>query len=608
MEVLFIASLQEAQQLLQKYYGYPSFRKGQEQIISSILQGNDTLGIMPTGGGKSICYQLPALLQSGTTLVISPLISLMKDQVDTLQSHGIAATYINSSLESREVSARIRQAEKNQYKLLYIAPERLESERFLSLLQTLDVSMIAIDEAHCISHWGHDFRPSYLAIMTLIKQLRKRPIISAFTATATEEVKHDIVRLLDMDKADVFITGFNRDNLALSILREGNKKDFIARYIKQTSDQAGIVYAATRKEVENLYESLRKQGIAVGKYHAGLSDEERMSSQDAFLYDNIRVMVATNAFGMGIDKSNVRYVIHHNMPKNIEAYYQEAGRAGRDGEPSECIVLFSPQDIQTQKFLIEQSTSAPERKTHEYKRLQQIVEYCHTTRCLANYILHYFGETHHFEPCGRCSTCKDDRELADITQEAQKIFSCIRRMKERFGISLVGDVLKGASNKRVHQYGFESLPTFGAMREYSTKEITDLINVLVAEGYVGLTEGQYPVTRLMPKATAVLKGEEQVYQKVWKRKEKTLNSSLNHLLFEQLRLLRKELSNRDRVPPYVIFPDSTLRELSEQIPVTPNTMLRIKGVGEAKLAKYGEPFLELLRNYAREQGMMSQRT
>lgn len=599
-----MATIEDAQHLLQKYYGYSSFRKGQEDIIKNILQGHDTLGIMPTGGGKSVCYQIPALLQDGTTLVISPLISLMKDQVDSLESHGIAATYINSSLEQREVSARIRKAEKESYKLLYIAPERLESERFIALLRTLPISMVAIDEAHCISQWGHDFRPCYLSIAKLIKELPSRPIVTAFTATATKEVQQDILRLLAMKGSHMFVTGFNRENLALSILREGNKKDFILRYIKQNKNQAGIVYAATRKEVEDVYETLRKQGIAVGKYHAGLSDEERITSQDAFLFDDIRVMVATNAFGMGIDKSNVRYVLHHNMPKTMEAYYQEAGRAGRDGEPSECILLFSPQDIQLQKFLIEQSTSAPERKMNEYKRLQLMVEFCHTTQCLANAILHYFGERDHSQPCGRCGSCKDERELTDITVEAQKIFSCIRRMKERFGVSFVADVLKGSANKRVRQYSFENLPTYGAMREYKDKEITDLINVLVAEGYIGLTDGQYPVAKLTSKATSVLLGEAFVYQRVWNRKTESF-SSLDQLLFEQLRVLRKELSTRDRVPPYVIFPDSTLRELSEKIPTEAASMLRVKGVGEVKFAKYGKPFLELLRSYVGEQGLIS---
>ncbi|HEY0827624.1 MAG TPA: DNA helicase RecQ, partial [Bacilli bacterium] len=580
-----MSTISEAQQLLQKYYGYSSFRSGQEEIIKNILQGRDTLGIMPTGGGKSVCYQIPALMQDGTTLVISPLISLMKDQVDSLESHGIAATYINSSLEQKEVSARIRKAGKESYKLLYIAPERLESERFIALLQTLPISMVAIDEAHCISQWGHDFRPCYLSIAKLIQELPNRPVVTAFTATATQEVQLDILRLLNMKGSHMVVTGFNRENLALSILREGNKKDFILRYIKQNKNQAGIVYAATRKEVEDVFETLRKQGIAVGKYHAGLSDEERIASQDAFLFDDLRVMVATNAFGMGIDKSNVRFVLHHNMPKTMEAYYQEAGRAGRDGEPSECILLFSPQDIQLQKFLIEQSASAPERKMNEYKRLQLMVEFCHTPQCLANAILHYFGERDHSEPCGRCGNCKDERELTDITVEAQKIFSCIRRMKERFGVSFIADVLKGAANKRVRQYSFDSLPTYGAMREYKDKEITDLIHVLVAEGYIALTDGQYPVAKLTSKAAAVLHSEASVYQRVWNRRKESF-SSLDQLLFEQLRVLRKELSTRDRVPPYVIFPDSTLRELSEKIPTEAASMLRIKGVGEVKFAKY----------------------
>ncbi|MNH95170.1 ATP-dependent DNA helicase RecQ [compost metagenome] len=590
--------LVEAQKVLQKVYGYPEFREGQKNIITSLLRGRDTLGIMPTGGGKSICYQLPALLMDGVTLVVSPLISLMKDQVDALHSLGIAATFINSTLEAREVENRIQGAMQGKYKLLYIAPERLESERFRARMQGLKLPFIAIDEAHCVSQWGHDFRPSYVSIAPFIRELPHRPIVAAFTATATTEVARDIADLLLLDEPDIYINGFSRDNLALNILRGENKRDYVLNYVKEHTHQPGIIYAATRKEVEELYTLLRKKGFAAGRYHAGLTDDERSHSQEAFLYDDIRVMVATNAFGMGIDKSNVRYVIHYNMPKNMEAYYQEAGRAGRDGDPSECILLFSAQDIMTQKFLIEQNQISPERKANEYKKLQTMIDFCYSPRCLRNYILHYFGEENVTETCGNCSSCKDDRDAVDITLEAQKIFSCIRRMQERFGISMVASVLKGSKIKKLLDYRFDKLPTYGLMRDLPEKEISDLINVLISEGYLQLSEGQYPVVKLQLPAVDILQGKAKVYQKV--RKQEVKVAAVDNTLFEQLRLLRREISQREKVPPYIIFTDSTLREMSEICPTTAAAMLRIKGVGEVKFRNYGPPFLELLQSYAGE--------
>jgi len=590
--------LSEARKVLQHVYGYPEFREGQKNIITNLLQGRDTLGIMPTGGGKSICYQVPALLMEGVTLVISPLISLMKDQVDALASLGVPATFINSTLESREVEQRLQGAMQGKYKLLYIAPERLESERFRARMHALKLPFVAIDEAHCVSQWGHDFRPSYVSIAPFIRDLPHRPIVAAFTATATTEVTEDIARLLELDEAGIFVNGFSRDNLELTILRGENKKDYIQAYVKEHTHQPGIIYAATRKDVEDLYELLRKKGYAAGKYHAGLTDEERSYMQEAFLYDDIRVMIATNAFGMGIDKSNVRYVIHYNMPKNMEAYYQEAGRAGRDGEPSECILLFSAQDIMTQKFLIEQNQLAPERKANEYKKLQTMIDYCYSPRCLRNVILHYFGETNREDTCGNCSSCKDDRDTVDITVEAQKIFSCIRRMQERFGISMIASVLKGSKAKKVLEYRFDKLPTYGIMRDLPEKEISDLINVLISEGYLALSDGQYPVVKLLQPAADVLQGKLQVFQKV--RKQQVKAAAIDNTLFEQLRLLRREIAQKEKVPPYIIFADSTLREMSEICPTTAAGMLKIKGVGEVKFRNYGMPFLELLRTYAGE--------
>ncbi len=588
--------LHQAEELLQKYYGYPAFRRGQQQIIESILTGHDTLGIMPTGGGKSICYQIPALLFEGITLVISPLISLMKDQVDALVSMGVPATQINSSLSYHEVQERMSDARQGRYKLVYIAPERLESEQFREMIQEMPISLVAVDEAHCVSQWGHDFRPSYLAVASLVQSLYSCPIVVALTATATPEVKEDICRLLALKEGQVFVTGFGRDNLILAVRRGEDRRSFVSDYVTANQGQAGIIYASTRKEVENLYEFLRQKGHRVGKYHAGLSEDERVNNQDAFLFDDVSVMIATNAFGMGIDKSNVRYVIHYNMPKNLEAYYQEAGRAGRDGERSECILLFQAQDIQTQKFFIEQNEQTDERKEQDYKKLYAMSDYCRTSRCLQQYILEYFGDPNAKE-CGTCGNCTDDAELIDITVDAQKIFSCVKRMKERFGAVMVAQVLRGSSNKKVLQFGFSALPTYGIMKDYTEKEIVEMIQWLIAEGYMSLTESQYPVVMLGERAVRVLKGEEQVWHK---QRAKPIKRQEDSQLFDVLRQLRKTIAEREGLPPYVIFHDSTLREMSEIVPTDKSTMLTIKGVGEAKWDKYGEEFIKCVTEYSQK--------
>lgn len=590
--------IKKALEVLQRYFGYTQFRDGQQKVIESLLRGSDTLAIMPTGAGKSLAYQIPALLFEGTTLVISPLISLMKDQVDALQQYGVPATFINSSLSLNEVRSRIERAARGEYKLLYVAPERLESENFRSLLESLRVSFLAIDEAHCVSQWGHDFRPSYLHLGPFLKSLPQKPLIGAFTATATEEVQLDIVRLLGLSKPGIFVTGFDRPNLTFSTLRGENKKDFVLEYTKAHADQPGIIYAGTRKEADNLQVFLTKNGLKVGKYHAGMNDEDRQKSQEDFLFDEITVMVATNAFGMGIDKSNVRYVIHNNMPRNMEAYYQEAGRAGRDGEPGECLLLFSPQDVVLQRYLIEQTIFQPERKINELKKLQGMVDYCHTPRCLRKTILEYFGEEGVQEECSNCSSCNDERENVDITLEAQKIFSCIYRMRERFGIGLVAEVLKGSRKAKIRELGFDQLSTHGIMHEVALQEIKDLINCLVAEGYLQLSNGEYPVVKLLPNAVSVLKGEAKVTRKVSTKPSREKSEEIS--LFDRLRALRREIAIRENLPPYMIFADSTLREMAQVCPLNHRAMIRISGVGERKLEKFGDEFLEAIESFCKE--------
>lgn len=596
-------SMDQARSTLKRVFGYDDFREGQKRIIEYILEGKNTVGIMPTGGGKSICYQIPALMLQGVTLVVSPLISLMKDQVDALHSLGVEAAFINSTQEMGEAGRIVRRAEEGRLKLLYVAPERLESEWFRERAKSLPIAFIAVDEAHCVSQWGHDFRPSYREIAPFLKELeeagRPRPLMAAFTATATPEVTEDLIRLLELGEPELVVTGFKRDNLAFAVLRGEERRAFTLNYVRERTHQPGIIYASTRKEVEDLCEMLRKAGLAAGRYHAGMSDEERAHMQEAFLYDDLRVIVATNAFGMGIDKSNVRYVLHYNMPKHMEAYVQEAGRAGRDGEPSECVLLFHPQDILTQKFFIEQSEAAPERKTHEYKKLQAMIDYCYTTGCLQTYMLRYFGEMSD-ETCGMCGNCKDERESIDITTEAQKIFSCIFRMRERFGVSMVASVLKGSRNKKVVQYGFEKLPTHGEMRHLTEKAIADLIYVLIAEGYLQLSEGQYPVVRLLPPAAEVLKGQRQVTQRVATSLKPKAAGAVDETIFEQLRLIRRELASKAGVPPYIVFNDSTLREMAERMPTTEAEMMLVKGIGEAKLKQFGEPFMAFFRQREEE--------
>ena len=585
--------LNKARQILQKFYGYEDFRPGQKKVVESLLNRNDTVAIMPTGAGKSICFQIPALLFEGATLVISPLISLMKDQVDSLRQLGIAAVYINSSVSKAKLYKDLQDISAGFYKIIYIAPERLTSEYLPDSFKNLNISMVAVDEAHCLSQWGHDFRPSYRNILNFTNSLRIKPIISAFTATATPEVKTDIINLLGLKQPNVFVTGFDRPNLYFSVLRGEVKDKFVIDYVKKHQDEAGIIYVGTRKDVDALQVLLEIKGIKAGRYHAGMTDEERNQMQEDFLYDNLSVMVATNAFGMGIDKPNVRYVIHYNMPKNMEAYYQEAGRAGRDGLSGNCILLYSPQDTQLQKFLISKSTESEIRQQLEYKRLQSMVDYCHTPQCLRAFILHYFGEFDVEEHCDNCSNCKLEGELIDITIDAQKVLSCVYRMHERFGVKMIAEVLKGSKSAKVRQFNFERLSTYGLMKERKLKDISDLILRLSAMQYLDITESQYPVVTLNELSWQVLRGQKKVWQKMVIVKKAKAKGEL----FEALRSLRKELATKEKLPPYMIFSDATLTQMATDKPTDLELMKNIRGVGEFKLQKYGEEFLTVIKSY-----------
>lgn len=585
--------LNKARQILQKFYGYEDFRPGQKKVVESLLNKNDTVAIMPTGAGKSICFQIPALLFEGVTLVISPLISLMKDQVDSLRQLGIAAVYINSSVSKAQLYKDLQDISAGFYKIIYIAPERLTSEYLPDSFKNLNISMVAVDEAHCLSQWGHDFRPSYRNILNFTNSLRIKPIISAFTATATPEVKTDIINLLGLKQPNVFVTGFDRPNLYFSVLRGEVKDKFVIDYVKKHQDEAGIIYVGTRKDVDALQVLLEIKGIKAGRYHAGMTDEERNQMQEDFLYDNLSVMVATNAFGMGIDKPNVRYVIHYNMPKNMEAYYQEAGRAGRDGLSGNCILLYSPQDTQLQKFLISKSTESEIRQQLEYKRLQSMVDYCHTPQCLRAFILHYFGEFDVEEHCDNCSNCKLEGELIDITIDAQKVLSCVYRMHERFGVKMIAEVLKGSKSAKIKQFNFERLSTYGLMKERKLKDISNLILRLSAMQYLDITESQYPVVTLNELSWQVLRGQKKVWQKMVIVKKAKAKGEL----FEALRSLRKELATKEKLPPYMIFSDATLTQMATDKPTDLELMKNIRGVGEFKLQKYGEEFLTVIKSY-----------
>ena len=579
-------------EVLHKYYGYNSFRKGQYEIINNILNKRDTFCILPTGGGKSICYQIPALLFNGVTIVISPLIALMKDQVDNLKSNGINAEYINSTQSLESIDSIMERCRKGEIKLLYIAPERLENEFFKRKLRKLNISQLAIDEAHCVSMWGHDFRRSYGLINGFINSLSIRPVVTAFTATATEIVRKDVVKLLGLRRPYIYIGSFDRDNLSIRVHIEEDKLELVKDIIKDKENEAGIIYCATRKEVDGLYFYLKDLGYDVLKYHGGLKDEEKEYYQDEFLNENCNVMIATNAFGMGIDKSNVRYIVHFTMPKNIESYYQEIGRAGRDGAISECHILFNRSDIRTLEYLI-YTTVQIDRKELEIKKLQSMIDFCESKECLRAFILKYFGQENIREYCNNCSNCLNSDELRDYTIEAQKILSCVYRTRERYGVAVLIDVLRGMVGPKIINDKLNQLTTYGIMREYSSKFIRDLIKALIDFGYVNLKEGTYSMLQLNEKSYSILKSKQRVMLKLsYQNEEKVINSDL----FNKLRIWRRDTAIKEGVKPYIIFSDATLIELCNKLPKTEQELLQIRGMGEKKFNKYGEELLKRLKS------------
>lgn len=603
--------LMELESLLKQYFGYTSFRPGQHEVIQTLLEGRDCLAIMPTGAGKSICFQLPALMMPGVTLVISPLISLMKDQVDSLVNQEIPATYINSQCTFEEAKARFAAIRAGRVKLVYISPERLENEFFTSFMQSLPISMFIIDEAHCVSQWGHDFRPSYCAIKDWIAALPRRPVVGAFTATATEKVKEDMMTLLGLEKERIFIGGFDRPNLYFRVVRTNRKLDFALAYVQQHQEDSGIIYAATRKEVDRVYEELTRRGIRAGRYHAGLSDDVRRTMQDAFTYDRLQVIVATNAFGMGIDKSNVRYVIHYQMPKNIESYYQEAGRAGRDGAPGECILLFSRQDIMIQKFLIEQAVHDPQQQAVEFRLLNAMVRYCEGNHCLRHYILTYFGEHPSWQRCEKCGNCDQETVEEDMTEQVRSICLCVDELKGRFGMTMVCDILKGSQNAKVRRYGFENNSAFGMLGDFTLSEVRDMVRQCIDDGYLDQSDGKYPVVSLTADGRQALSGSRRIVQqkvvaadpvpelpkRQQKRRAGAIDEDALRPLFDTLRVVRLELAKDEHIPPFVIFSDATLWDMAALKPDSLDAMSQIKGVGSFKLHKYGRQFVGAIQSY-----------
>lgn len=604
-----IGMKQHALRMLETYFGYTSFRPAQEAPIASLLRNEDVIGIMPTGAGKSICFQIPALCKPGLTIVFSPLISLMKDQVDGLLVQNIPAALINSTLTQAEFNKTMYEVRSGKIKLLYIAPERLGSNFFCNVLRALPIAQVIVDEAHCISEWGHDFRPSYRLIGEWLNSLPKRPIVGAFTATATKYVENDIKKLLGLDNANVYVTGFDRPNLSFSVIRTPKRMDYVVHYVRQHANENGIIYCATRKDVDRVYENLTRAGIKVGHYHGGLSDEVRREMQNAYADDKLQVMVATNAFGMGIDKSNVRYVLHYQMPRNMESYYQEAGRAGRDGAPAECILLYSGQDVQVHKYLIEQSIETPERQEVELRKLQSMIDYCFCSNCLRKYMLNYFGESTVWTTCDNCSSCKGSGDKVNVTKEAKAIFRAIMGTDERYGASMITSIVRGERTDRIMRAGHDALPVFGLLSNVDEKSIKGLIQQFVASGYLRSSSGKYPVLSLTAGAEEVLGGHKEVEEirqhvSVPSRTSRSTStpsrgksSSGSGGLFEHLRQHRKRLAEEAGLRPYLIFPDTVLIDLANLRPTTLGEFGNVKGVGEAKLKKYGLSFLQAIAEY-----------
>lgn len=597
--------------VLKEYFGYDSFRTGQAEVVNSLLSGHDVLAIMPTGAGKSICFQVPALMMTHGVVVVSPLISLMKDQVESLIRQGIAASYVNSTVPFGESIERLRDLYRGKIKILYLAPEKLEPSYFTDCLRQVPLSMVVVDEAHCVSQWGHDFRPSYGKIRTFVDLLPHKPVMAAFTATATPLVEKDIKENLGLVHADIYRTGLDRPNLSFRVLRglgREEKEQLLLRYVKTHKQESGVIYCATRKAVDSVYTLLRTHKIQAGRYHAGLSEQERKQAQDDFSFDRLQVMVATNAFGMGIDKSNVRYVIHYQMPKSLEAYYQEAGRAGRDGARAECILLYSARDAGIQKYLLAQSDLPAEQLDIEYRRLNQMINYCSTSACLRNTILTYFGETPE-DTCGHCSSCENARARVDITDVAVLIFRTIRNVNESFGVNVIADILKGSRSRNIRDRHLDQQMTYGKLSFEKTEHIRDTIHTLMADGYL-LQKGEpYPSLYLTPMAMRVLSGDGRVMGPAVGMERMAAEQVIDNLkstgdrgaLFEQLRRLRTQMAKEEQVPPFVIFSDATLEQMAAVRPVTRDELRQISGVGVFKLEKYGERFLKLIRDEGNEE-------
>lgn len=597
--------------VLKEYFGYDSFRTGQAEVVNSLLSGHDVLAIMPTGAGKSICFQVPALMMTHGVVVVSPLISLMKDQVESLIRQGIAASYVNSTVPFGESIERLRDLYRGKIKILYLAPEKLEPSYFTDCLRQVPLSMVVVDEAHCVSQWGHDFRPSYGKIRTFVDLLPHKPVMAAFTATATPLVEKDIKENLGLVHADIYRTGLDRPNLSFRVLRglgREEKEQLLLRYVKTHKQESGVIYCATRKAVDSVYTLLQTHKIQAGRYHAGLSEQERKQAQDDFSFDRLQVMVATNAFGMGIDKSNVRYVIHYQMPKSLEAYYQEAGRAGRDGARAECILLYSARDAGIQKYLLAQSDLPAEQLDIEYRRLNQMINYCSTSACLRNTILTYFGETPE-DTCGHCSSCENARARVDITDVAVLIFRTIRNVNESFGVNVIADILKGSRSRNIRDRHLDQQMTYGKLSFEKTEHIRDTIHTLMADGYL-LQKGEpYPSLYLTPMAMRVLSGDGRVMGPAVGMERMAAEQVIDNLkstgdrgaLFEQLRRLRTQMAKEEQVPPFVIFSDATLEQMAAVRPVTRDELRQISGVGVFKLEKYGERFLKLIRDEGNEE-------